>query len=80
MRHLSLSSINQRKSKNREEIIKLPIVKYLIKVYIYRYFSKKEFRNIYCFIDNLNTELLYTIYKTTLLSSIRNFFGRNNHS
>ena len=47
--------------------VKAPIEKYSAKVYIYRYFLKKDFENIYYFIKNLNSELLYIIYKKTLL-------------
>ena len=42
-------------------------MKYSKKVYIYKYFSEKNFGKIYYFTENLNTNLLYTIYKTTLL-------------
>src|SRR5579871_1335765 len=66
--------------RQREEIIKSPTVKYSIKVHIYGCFSEEGFGNIYCFTDNLNAELLCTIYKTTLLPSARKFFGRDNHS
>src|SRR5579871_870770 len=66
--------------RQRGEIIKSPTVKHSIKVHIYGCFSEEGFGNIYCFIDNLNAELLCTIYKTTLLPSARKFFGRDNHS
>ena len=55
-------------------------MKYSGKVYVYRYFSKKGFGNIYYFTENLNANLLYTIYETTLLPSAGIFFGKNNHS
>src|SRR5579871_6135099 len=60
--------------------VKVPIVKHSIKVHVYRYFSEKGFGNIYCFTENLNSELLYTIYKKTLLPSARNFFGEDDNS
>ena len=43
-------------------------------------FQRKVFRNIYWFTENLNSELLYTIYKKTLLPSARNFFGEDNNN
>ena len=42
--------------------------------------SEKGFGNIYCFTENLNSELLCTIYKRTLLPSVRNFFGQDDNS
>ena len=54
-------------------------MKYSGKIYIYKYFLKKDFRKIYCFIENLNTNLLYTIYETILLLSAGIFFKKNNH-
>src|SRR5579871_1754444 len=79
---ITISQFNKPKKvwRQRGEIIKSPTVKHSIKVYIYGCFSEEGFRNIYCFTDNLNAELLYTIYKTTLLPSARKFFGRDNHS
>ena len=47
---------------------------------MYRCFSEKSFGKIYCFTENLNADLLYTIYETTLLLSAGIFFGKNNHS
>ena len=41
-------------------------------------FLKKDLE-IFITLHNLNAELLCTIYKTTLLPSVRNFFGRDNH-
>ena len=55
-------------------------MKYSSNVYVYEYFSEKGFGNIYCFIENFNSELLYTIYKKTLLPSTRNFFDEDNNS
>ena len=52
----------------------------MIKVYIYRYFSKKDFGNIYCFTENLNSKLLYIIYKKTLLPSARKFFREDDNN
>ena len=66
--------------RERGEKIKAPTVKHSAKVHIYGCFSEEGFGNIYCFTNNLNSELLCTIYKTTLLPSARNFFGRDNHS
>ena len=66
--------------RKKGEIIKAPTVKHSAKVHIYGCFSEKGFGNIYCFTENLNTELLYTIYKKTLLSFARKFFGEDNNS
>ena len=55
-------------------------MKHSAKVHVYGCFSEKGFGNIYCFSDNLNAELLYTIYKTTLLPSARKFFGEDDNS
>src|SRR5579871_4879246 len=60
--------------------VKVPIVKYSVKVYIYRCFSEKSFGNIYCFTENLKSKLLYTIYKKTLLPSAKNFFREDDNS
>ena len=62
------------------EKVKVPIVKYSTKVHIYRCFSEKNFGNIYYFIENFNSELLYTIYKKILLPSARNFFRDDNNN
>ena len=62
------------------EKVKAPTVKYSAKVNIYIYFLEKSFREIYCFTENLNSELLYIIYKKTLLTSARNFFGEDDIS
>ena len=66
--------------RQKEEIVKAPIVKYCVKVHVYGWFSEKGFGNIYCFTNNLNSDLLCTIYKTTLLPSAGIFFGKNNYS
>ena len=55
-------------------------MKHSAKVNIYGCFSEKGFGNIYCFTENLNSELLCIIYKKTILSSARNFFGEDNNS
>ena len=55
-------------------------MKYSAKVHIYGCFSEKGFENIYCFTENLKANLLYTIYKTTLLPSAEIFFSKDNHS
>ena len=39
-----------------------------------------DFRNNYCFTENLNSEFLYTIYKKTLLPSARKFFEEDENS
>ena len=64
----------------KNEIVKVPTVKHSAKVHVYRYFSEKGFGNIYYFTENLNSELLCTIYKKTLLPSARNFFGEDDNS
>jgi transposase len=66
--------------RQRGEIIKAPTVKHSIKVHVYGCFSEEGFGNIYCFTENLNADLLCTIYKTTLLPSARKFFGKDNYS
>src|SRR4030081_876099 len=66
--------------RQKREIIKVPTVKYSAKVHVYGYFSEEEFGNIYCFTNNLNADLLYTIYETTLFPSAGIFFGKDNHS
>ena len=66
--------------RKKGEIVKAPIVKHSAKVYVYGYLSGKGFGNIYCFTENLNSELLYTIYKKTLLPSARKFFGEDDNS
>ena len=66
--------------RQKGEIIKAPTVKHSLKVHIYGCFSEKGFGNIYCFTNNLNADLLYTIYKSTLLPSAEIFFGKDNHS
>ena len=78
----SISQFNKPKKvwKYKSKIVKVPIIKHSAKVHIYRYFSKKGFRNIYYFIKNLNSELLCTIYKKILLLSARNFFREDNNS
>src|SRR5579871_3390565 len=62
------------------EKVKVLTVKHSAKVHVYRYFSEKSFGNIYYFTENLNSELLCTIYKKTLLPSARKFFGEDNDS
>jgi transposase len=62
------------------EKIKVPTVKHSIKVHVYGCFSEEGFGNIYCFTENLNAELLCTIYKKTLLPSAKKFFGEDNYS
>ena len=78
----SISQFNKPKKvwRYKGEKVKVPIVKHSTKVHVYRYFSEKGFGNIYCFTENLNSELLYTIYKKTLLPSTRNFFKEDNNS
>ena len=78
----TISQFNKPKKvwRQRGEIIKAPTVKHSAKVHVYGCFSEEGFGNIYCFTNNLNAELLCTIYKTTLLSSARKLFGRDNHS
>jgi transposase len=66
--------------RQRGEKIKALTVKHSAKVHVYGCFSEEGFGNIYCFTNNLTSELLCTIYKTTLLSSARKFFGEDNHS
>ena len=66
--------------RQKNEKIKVPTVKHPVKVHVYGCFSKEGFGNIYCFTENLNGELLCTIYENTLLSSARKFFGEDNHS
>ena len=55
-------------------------MKYSRKIYIYKYFSEKDFGKIQYFIENLNTDLLYTIYEIILLPSTGIFFEKNNYS
>ena len=62
------------------EIIKVPTVKHSAKVHVYCCFSEKGFGSIYCFTENLDANLLCTIYKNTLLPSARIFFGKNNNN
>src|SRR5579871_4238375 len=62
------------------EKVKVLIVKHSAKVYVYRCCSEKGFGNIYCFTENLNSKLLYTIYKKTLLPSARNFFREDDNN
>ena len=57
----------------------MPTVKHSAKVHVYGCFSEKGFGKIYCFTNNLNAELLCTIYKTTLVPSAITFFGKGNH-
>ena len=46
------------------------------KIHVYKYFSEKSFEKIYYFTENLNADLLYTIYETTLLPSAGIFLER----
>jgi transposase len=62
------------------EKVKALTVKHSAKVHVYGCFSEKGFGNIYCFTENLNSELLCTIYKKTLLPSVRNFFGEDDNN
>ena len=62
------------------EKVKVLTVKYSAKIHVYGCFSEKGFENIYYFTENLNSELLCTIYKKTLLSSARNFFGEDDNN
>ena len=81
MRQLFFNSVNLRRFRDiKVKKLKVLIVKHSAKVHVYRYFSKKGFRNIYCFTENLNSELLCTIYKKTLLSSARNFFREDDNN
>src|SRR5579871_1062890 len=66
--------------KYKGEKVKALTVKHSAKVHIYRYFSEKGFGNIYCFTENLNSKLLYTIYKKTLLPSARKFFREDDNN
>ena len=49
-------------------------------MHVYGCFSEEGFGNIYCFTNNLNADLLYTIYKITLLPSAKKLFGKDNDS
>jgi transposase len=77
---ISLFSKPKKVWRQKGEIVKAPTVKHSAKVHVYGCFSEKGFGNIYCFTENLNSELLCTIYKKTLLSFARNFFGENDFS
>ena len=66
--------------RQRGEIIKVPTVKHSAQVHVWACFSEKGFGNIYCFTNTLNADLLCKIYKNTLLSSAKIFFGKNNNS
>src|SRR5579871_3427371 len=66
--------------RQKGEIIKVPTVKYSLKVHIYRCFSEKGFGNIYYFTENFTSNLLYNIYKNTLLPSAGIFFRENDHN
>ena len=55
-------------------------MKHSAKVHVYGCFSEEGFGNIYCFTNNLNADLLCTIYETSLLPSAGIFFGKDNHS
>ena len=61
-------------------MIKVPTVKHSLKVHVYGCFSENGFGKIYCFTENLNTDLLCNIYKRTLLPSARKLFGKDDHS
>ena len=60
----------------KDKKVKAPIVKHSVKVYVYRYFLEKSFENIYYFTENLNSELLYTIYKKTYYFLLENFLEK----
>src|SRR5579871_6609906 len=79
---ITISQFNKPKKvwRYKGEKVKVLTVKYSAKVYVYRYFSEKDFGNIYCFTENLNSELLYTIYKKTLVPSARNFSREDDYS
>ena len=47
-----------------------------MKVHVYGCFSEKGFGKIHCFTNNLNGELLCSIYKHTLVPSAITFFGK----
>ena len=66
--------------RQRGEVIKTPTVKHSAKVHVYGCFSEEGFGNIYCFTNNLNADLLCTIYKITLLPSAKKLFGKDNDS
>jgi transposase len=78
----TISQFNKPKKvwRYKSEKVKAPTVKHSAKVHVYGCFSEKGFGNIYCFTENLKAELLCTIYKKTLLSSARNFFGEDDNS
>ena len=62
--------------RQKGEIIKVPTVKHSMKVHVYGCFSEKGFGKIHCFTNNLNGELLCSIYKHTLVPSAITFFGK----
>ena len=78
----TISQFNKPKKvwRYKSEKVKAPTVKHSAKVHVYGCFSEKGFGNIYCFTNNLNSDLLCTIYKITLLPYTGIFFGKNNHS
>jgi transposase len=66
--------------RSKSEIVKAFTVKHSAKVHVYGCFSEKGFGKIYCFTNNLNSDLLCSIYKNTLLPSARTFFGKDDDS
>ena len=76
---ISQFGISKKVWRQKGEIIKVPTVKHSAKVHVYGCFSEKEFGKIYCFTNNLNAELPYTIYKTPLVPSAITLFGKGNH-
>src|SRR5579871_6859540 len=79
---ITISQFNKPKKvwRYKDEKVKVLTVKHSAKVYIYRCFSEKGFGNIYCFTENLNSELLCIIYKKSLLPSARKFFGEDDNN
>ena len=76
---ISQFGISKKVWRQKGEIIKVPTVKHSAKVNVYDCFSEKGFGKIYCFTNNLNAELLCTIYKTILVPSAIIFFSKGNH-
>ena len=78
----TFSQFNKPKTvwRSKGEIVKAPTVKHSAQVHVYGCFSEKGFGRIYCFTENLNGNLLCTIYKNTLLPSVKTLFGKNNNN
>src|SRR5579871_374460 len=72
---ITISQFNKPKKvwRQRGEIIKSPTVKHSVKVYIYGCFLEEGFGNIYCFINNLNAELLCTIIRLPYYLLLENY-------